>query len=101
MSVRDCTTFTHYGNKREYMLRSIASPYCIISKNAVESGMVFHTEKEEYIKAYSDGAIHYTSEDEYLVIYSRDGDTTIYARPVDMFFEHVDGSVKRFTKLKL
>ncbi len=74
-----------------------------MSRNAVYSGDVFHTEDKKWIKVYSDGNVHFTEVNEYLVIYY-DGAYTNYARPVDMFFEHVQDEnndnkyVRRFNK---
>ncbi|MED3976168.1 DUF1653 domain-containing protein [Priestia megaterium] len=102
MSVNNKDIFKHWGNKHKYELIAIALPFSVAVKSLdVEThGYAFHTENMKGINYYSDHGIYYTKCDEYMVLYKRDNETstTVYARPLDMFFEHVDGEIRRFTK---
>lgn len=60
--------------------------------------LALHTELNMYVKVYSyynnKTDIMYSNIDEYLVLYQRKSDSSetfdLYARPIQMFFEHVN-----------
>lgn len=106
MTVKEFQEYRHFKNKKKYDFICITLP-----KEDAPVGVlmttqkVFHTETETWITMYNWNRISFTDLDEYLVIYQSEDDKNaehLYARPVDMFFEHVkDGNnfVKRFKPL--
>jgi len=100
MAVKVNDVYKHWGNRKKYKTIAIALPFNVAVGvlGSEGSGKALHTENEKHIRYFSDGNIYYTECDEYLVLYQRQGENTVYARPVDMFFEHVDGEIRRFTK---
>jgi hypothetical protein len=60
----------------------------------------FHTELEEVIEIFNVGNVVFSEKAEFLVLYQQEGNSNLFARPADMFFEHVDGSQKRFAPVQ-
>lgn len=96
---QELSQYTHYKGGT-YNLLTIALP--IEQMPQTENfgrAEAFHTELEETIEIFSVGSIVFSEKMEFLVLYQREDEATIYARPVDMFFEHVaidETFVKRF-----
>lgn len=99
MAVKEHTKYLHYGNGKTYTFLFIALPFSSLPDvSFLGRAEALHTEDEVMINLYAHGNVAYSERDEYLAIYTCEGKT--YARPVDMFFEHVDGKTKRFTEVK-
>lgn len=93
--------FKHWGNFKEYEFLGIALPSFLKLTNYPKPTIVqeaLHTEESEVINVYLTDGIMFTDRSEYLVIY-QSNDNKLYARPVADFFAHVDGNIKRFTKI--
>lgn len=101
MAVKDYQKYTHYRNGKQYFFLTIALPIEHMPEgNVFGRSSAFHTELEEVIEIFSVGDVVFSEKDEFLALYQQEGNSNLYARPVDMFFEHVDGTTKRFTESK-
>ncbi|MFJ8247263.1 DUF1653 domain-containing protein [Peribacillus asahii] len=103
MAVKIDTKYIHYGNRKTYEFICIALPFSPMFQGVFDIGEAFHTEEERNVNLFHDGTSRktvYSNSDEYLVLYRRKGEKQIYARPVDMFFEHINGNTKRFTLIQ-
>ncbi|WP_151035706.1 DUF1653 domain-containing protein [Bacillus wiedmannii] len=99
MSVKEYSEYTHYENGCNYYVITIALPLRMMPRNGLGTSLAFHTEKEKDIEIYEVGNVSFSNTDEFLVLYKKVGSSRVYARPVDMFFEHVDGKTKRFKEV--
>lgn len=101
MVVKELSQYTHYRNGKKYTVLTIALPYNSPEVNGTFGRSVaFHTELEKEIEIFNIGFAVFSKENEFLVLYQQEGNSTIFARPVDMFFEHVDGNTKRFQEIE-
>lgn len=101
MAVKEYTQYVHYGNGKTYTLYTIALPIENMPEEvSFGRSSAFHTELEEVIEIFNVGNVVFSEKDEFLVLYQQEGNSILYARPVDMFFEHVDGKTKRFQESK-
>lgn len=99
MAVKECTKYTHYKGG-EYTLLTIALPIEAMPEDVIFGRTIaLHTELEEDIEIFNVGSTVFSEKDEFLVIYQREGELQLYARPVDMFFGHTDAHIKRFVEV--
>jgi hypothetical protein len=91
--VKELSEFQHKGGGK-YIFLTIAHPLSEKPRQTpVIEQRVFHTEMNEWITLYNYKNVCFTSVDEYLVIYQSEEDEDaehLWARPVNMFFEHVE-----------
>jgi hypothetical protein len=100
VAVKEYTAYVHYGNGHTYHLLTIALPIeCMPEDVPFGRSTALHTELEENIEIFNVGNTVFTEKDEFLVIYQREGESQLYARPVDMFFGHTDANIKRFVEV--
>lgn len=101
MAVKEYTEYVHYKNGKTYYLLTIALPIeCMPEGVDFGRSSAFHTELKEMIEIFAVGNVVFSEKDNFLAIYQSEGCSDLYARPVDMFFEHVDGTQKRFQEPK-
>jgi hypothetical protein len=101
MAVKEYTEYVHYGNGHHYYLLTIALPIeCMPESDVFGRATALHTELSEHIEIFNIGNVVFTEKDEFLAIYQREGESDLYARPVDMFFGHTDANIKRFVEVE-
>jgi Protein of unknown function (DUF1653) len=103
MAVKDYQPYIHYKTENIYYLLTIALPITHMPQTEnFGRASAFHTELEEEIEIFNIGDVVFTEKDEYLVLYQREDDGQVWAKPVDMFFSDVEVNgvnVKRFEPL--
>lgn len=98
MKVQTFDTFKHWGNLKEYQFMGVALPNYLKNLPRFKSITALHTEESEQIQIDHWEGVYFSLKSEYLVLY-KNADGELFARPIDNFFEHVDGKTRRFTKI--
>lgn len=88
---QDCR---HYKGGMYWFLGVTLPKTTMLMRNVTSTQQVFHTEDEKWITLYNTSSgVCFTDYDEYFVLYQSHEDEDakhLYARPVKMFFEHVE-----------
>jgi hypothetical protein len=109
IQIKEGTQFKHKGGGKYDFLTILHPRNEMPNVSPDNTQEVFHTELQKKIKIYNfkigGTLISYSDEDEYLVLYQSDDDMdaeNLWARPIQMFFEHVEENhkwVRRFEAL--